>query len=64
MRKHETLKDYKTLKDGAVKWEMAVNLKTLGDYLSKLSKEGTLTRDKAVKVSLALNNLLKDLGID
>lgn len=63
MRKHETAKDYKTLTDQAVKWEMCDNLKTLVDYLNKQAKEETLLRNEAVKVSVSLNNLLKDLGL-
>lgn len=63
MRKHETAKDYKTLTDQAVNWEMCDNLKTLVDYLNKQAKEETLLRSKAVKVSVSLNNLLKDLGL-
>lgn len=63
MRKHETAKDYKTLTDKAVKWEMCDNLKILVDYLNKQAKEEKLSRNDAVKVSVSLNNLLKDLGL-
>lgn len=63
MRKHETAKDYRTLTDQAVNWEMRDNLKTLVDYLNKQEKEKTLLRSEAVKVSVTLNNLLKDLGL-
>ena len=59
MRKHETAKDYKTLTDKAVKWWMEDNLNTLVDYLNNKP----LSRSEAVKVSVSLNNLLKDLGI-
>jgi len=63
MRKHEAAKDYKTLTDKAVKWWMEDNLKVLVDYLNKQAKEETLLRSEAVKVSVSLNNLLKDLGL-
>lgn len=63
MRKHETAKDYKTLTDKAVNWEMWGNLKTLVDYLDKHAIEEKLSRNDAVKVSVSLNNLLKDLGL-
>lgn len=63
MRKHETAKDYKTLIDKAVRWEMEYNLKTLVDYLNKQAKDERLLRSEAVKVSVSLNNLLKDLGL-
>lgn len=63
MRKHETAKDYKTLTNQAVNWEMCDNLKTLVDYLNNQAKEETLLRNEAVKVSVSLNNLLKDLGL-
>lgn len=59
MRKHETTKDYKTLTDSAVKWWMEDNLKVLVDYLNNKP----LSRSEAVKVSVALNNLLKDLEL-
>lgn len=64
MRKHETAKDYKTLTDKAVKWEMCDNLKTLVSYLNNQVDNDTLLRSEAVKVSVSLNNLLKDLRID
>lgn len=63
MRKHETAKDYKTLTDKAVNWEMCDNLKTLIDYLNKQAKDETLLRSEGIKVSVSLNNLLKDLGL-
>ena len=63
MRKHETAKDYKTLTDQAVNWEMCDNLKTLVSYLNKQADNKTLSRSEAVKVSVTLNNLLKDLGL-
>lgn len=63
MRKHETAKDYKTLTDKAVNWEMCDNLKILVDYLNKQAKDEKLSRNDAVKVSVSLNNLLKDLGL-
>lgn len=59
MRKHETAKDYKTLTDSIVRWEMEYNLKALVDYLNN----APLSRSEAVKVSVSLNNLLKDLGL-
>lgn len=59
MRKCETAKDYKTLTDSAVRWEMEDNLKALVDYLNN----EPLSRSEAVKVSVSLNNLLKDLGL-
>lgn len=59
MRKQETTKDYKTLTDSAVRWEMEDNLKALVDYLNN----EPLSRSEAVKVSVSLNNLLKDLGL-
>lgn len=59
MRKYETTKDYKTLTDSAVRWEMEDNLKALVDYLNN----EPLSRSEAVKVSVSLNNLLKDLGL-
>lgn len=59
MRKYETAKDYKTLTDKAVRWEMEDNLKALVDYLNN----EPLSRNEAVKVSVSLNNLLKDLGL-
>lgn len=59
MRKYETAKDYKTLTDSAVRWEMEDNLKALVDYLNN----EPLSRSEAVKVSVSLNNLLKDLGL-
>lgn len=37
-RKTETTKDYKTLTDSAVNWEMSNNLKTLVDYLNEQAK--------------------------
>lgn len=58
MRKYETAKDYKTLTDSAVRWEMEDNLKALVDYLNN----EPLSRSEAVKASVSLNNLLKDLG--
>ena len=64
MRKHETAKDYKTLTDQAVNWEMRDNLKTLLSYLNKQAHNKTLLRNEVVKVSVSLNNLLKDLGIE
>lgn len=59
MRKHETAKDYKTLTDSAVKWWMEDNLKAFVDYLNN----EPLSRNEAVKVSVSLNNLLKELGL-
>lgn len=59
MRKYETAKDYKTLTDSAVRWEMEDNLKALVDYLNN----EPLSRSEAVKVSVSLNNLLKDLDL-
>lgn len=59
IRKKETSKDYKTLTDSAVKWWMEDNLKALVDYLNN----EPLSRSEAVKVSVALNNLLKDLEL-
>lgn len=63
MRKHETAKDYKTLTDKAVNLEMCDNLTALSNYLSKQVKEKTLSRSEAVKISVTINNLLKDLGL-
>jgi len=63
MRRHETTKDYKTLTDRAVNLEMFDNLTALSIYLSKKVKEKTLLRSESVKVSVSLNNLLKDLGL-
>lgn len=63
MRKHETLKDYKTLTDQAVNREMCDNLKTLTIYLNDQAKADTLLRSEAVKIFVSLNNLLKDLGL-
>lgn len=59
MRKYETAKDYKTLIDKAVRWEMEYNLKALVDHLNN----EPLSRNEAVKVCVSLNNLLKDLGL-
>lgn len=63
IRKTETAKDYKTLTDSSVNWEMCHNLKTLTNYLNEQAKNDTLLRSEAVKISVALNNLLKDLGL-
>ena len=38
--------------------------KTLVSYLNKQTDNKTLLRSEAVKVSVSLNNLLKDLGIE
>lgn len=64
MRKYETAKDYKTLTDRAIRWTIEDNLKALVDYLNNgpLNDE-PLSRSEAVKVSVSLNNLLKDLGL-
>lgn len=64
MRIHETAKDYKTLTDKSVNREMCNNLKTLIDYLNEQAKDKTLNRSEAIKVSVSLNNLLKDLSIE
>ena len=63
IRRTETLKDYKTLTDSAVNWEMSSNLKTLVDYLNEQAKNDTLLRSESIKISVSLNNLLKDLGL-
>ena len=42
---------------------MCYNLKTLTNYINDQAKAGTLLRSEAVKISVSLNNLLKDLGL-
>lgn len=63
IRKKETARDYITLTDTAVSWSMCDNLKALVDYLNEPAETGPIARNKAVKVSVALNNLLKDLEL-
>ena len=63
IRKTETAKDYKTLTDSAINWEMCSNLKALTSYLKEQAKDGTLSRSEAIKIAVSLNNLLKDLGL-
>lgn len=63
IRKTETSKDYKNLTDSAVNWEMCKNLDTLVSYLNDQTDKETVLRSEAIKVSVSLNNLLKDLGL-
>lgn len=61
MRIHEKASDYKTLTQQSVKRELVNNLDDLVKYLNDHLDE--LSRQDAVKVSVSLNNLLKDLGL-
>ena len=63
IRKTETTKDYKTLTDSIINWEMCNNLKALTNYLNEQANNDTLLRSEAIKISVTLNNLLKDLGL-
>ena len=63
IRKTETSKDYKTLTDQAVNREMCDNLNKLVKYLNEQAEQETLLRSEAIKISVSLNNLLKDLGL-
>lgn len=61
MRIHEKVSDYKTLTQQSVKRELVNNLSDVVKYLNDHLDE--LSRQDAVKISVSLNNLLKDLGL-
>lgn len=60
MRRHEKASDYKTLTGQSIKQEIINNLDDLVKYLDDHLDE--LSRQDGVKISVTLNNLLKDLG--
>ena len=59
IRRKETAKDYKNLTDKAVKWYLESNFKQLQKVLEDLDK---LDRTKQIEISVALNNLLRNLN--
>lgn len=59
MRRTETEKDYKSLTDKAIKWYIESNFKQLQKVLQDLDR---LDRSKQIKISIALNNLLRNLN--
>ena len=59
MRRTETASDYKSLTDKAIKWYIESNFKQLQKVIEDLDK---LDRTKQIKISVALNNLLKNLN--
>lgn len=59
MRRTETEKDYKSLTDKAIKWYIESNYKQLQKVLQDLD---SLDRSKQIKISVTLNNLLRNLN--
>ena len=61
MRKTETRKDYSTLTDDAINYYVVSDLKALTELLQNKMPEGKMSKKDLIKVSVSLNNLLKDL---
>lgn len=59
MRKTETSRDYKSLTDKAIRWYIESNFKQLEKVVKDLD---SLDRSKQIKISVSLNNLLKNLN--
>lgn len=59
MRRTEKASDYKSLTDKAVKWYIESNFKQLEKVVKDLE---SLDRSKQIKISVTLNNLLRNLN--
>lgn len=61
MRKTENMKDYSTLTDNAISFYALRNLEALVQLLNDKMPDDKLSRRELIKVSVSLNNLLKEL---